>query len=628
MIIYEGCKSDFLSAVDNDSIALEIENNILQKMHRTTAKNEFRSWENSLMYMYKVMNDTDIPNDTGVAIEYNIPQTSKRIDFLISGFDHHDNGNVMVIELKQWDQIELVEGKDALVRTYTGNAMRDVVHPSYQAWSYAQLIRDYNHFVEQEQIQIHPCSYLHNYIRKEKDVLDHPIYKEYLQDAPAFTKGQVDALRSFIKKHIKKGDNKEILYRIDNGKIKPSKSLQSSIQSLLKGNKEFIMIDEQKVVYEEIKKQSIEAKETNNKKVIIVKGGPGTGKSVLAINLLADLTCLDQFVQYASKNSAPRNVYNAMLKGNFKKNSIDNMFKGTGSYIDVMNNTIDTILVDEAHRLNEKSGMFKNLGENQIKEIIHAAKCSVFFIDENQKVTLSDIGNCDDIKYWAKQEHAEVIEMELISQFRCNGSDGYLAWLDNTLEIKETANYDLDGIDYDIQIIDDPSFMRKMIIEKNNENHRSRLLAGYCWDWIKEGKNDTNVYDIQLGDSFKMSWNLGNTSTFAIDDTSINEVGCIHTSQGLEFDYVGVIIGDDMRYEDGHVVTDFTKRAKTDQSLKGIKKIYEEDAKKALEESDKIIKNTYRTLMTRGMKGCYVYCTDKKLAAYLKSCLEYNSTEK
>lgn len=202
-----------------------------------------------------------------------------------------------------------------------------------------------------------------------------------------------------------------------------------------------------------------------------------------------------------------------------------------------------------------------------------------------------------------------------------NGSDGYLAWLDDVLEIRETANFDMKDVDYDIRIIDSPTEVRNLIIETNKAHNHSRMLAGYCWEWIKAGKNDSSVHDIKV-DDFEMRWNLGNTTTFAIDEDSVNEIGCIHTSQGLEFDYAGVIIGDDMRYEDGHVVTDFTKRANTDQSLKGIKKLYKEDPEFALKEADEIIKNTYRTLMTRGMKGCYVYCTDRNLASYLRECLK------
>ena len=460
-----------------------------------------------------------------------------------------------------------------------------------------------------------------------KESINTEQYETYLEDAPAFTRGEVTKLRNFIKKSIRIGDNKELIYKIDSGRIKPSKSLQDSIAKMLKGNREFIMLDEQKVVYEEILNESRQSVKDDKKRVVIVKGGPGTGKSVVAVNLLAELTKEDQFCQYVSKNSAPRNVYRKKLKGSIRKSSVDNMFKGSGIYTETDNNMIDTILVDEAHRLNEKSGMFHNMGENQIKEIIHAAKCSVFFIDESQRVTLQDIGRVDEIRKWAEEEKAQVTEMELVSQFRCNGSDGYLAWLDHTLEIRDTANFDMEDIDYDIRILDSPAKMQELIIERNRTSHnRARILAGYCWNWKKEGVNDPSVHDIKIGD-FEISWNLKNTTTFAIDEDSIHEAGCIHTSQGLEFDYVGVIIGDDMRYENGMIVTDFTKRARTDQSLKGIKKLYKENPELAKKEADEIIKNTYRTLMTRGMKGCYVYCTDQRLAAYLKKCLETRKSE-
>ena len=408
---------------------------------------------------------------------------------------------------------------------------------------------------------------------------------------------------------------------VEHGKIRPSKSLQNAIGSMLKGNKEFIMIDEQKVAYEEIFRLSLQSQKDCKKRTIIVQGGPGTGKTVIAVNLLAELTQRDQLAQYVSKNSAPRQVYLKKLKGQLKRSSVDNMFKGSGTYTEAGNNVAHTLLVDEAHRLNEKSGMFHNMGENQIKEIIHAAFCSVFFIDESQRVTMDDIGSVAEIEKWAKEEGSEVHYLELQSQFRCNGSDGYLAWLDNVLDIKETANYDLEGVDYDIRICDSPDEMRELVIERNRVSNRARILAGYCWEWLKREQNNTDYHDIKIG-SFEMSWNLGNGEPFAVSDTSINEVGCIHTAQGLEFDYVGVIIGDDMRFENGHVITDFGKRAKTDQSLKGIKKLYKESPEEARNRADEIIKNTYRTLMTRGMKGCYIYCTDQGLSEYLKKRLE------
>ena len=621
MLIYNGLKSDFMSDTENDVLETKLYDAIKNKMNRSTGLSELNSWRNSLKEMYITLNDSNIPSDVGVAIEYNIPQTSKRVDFLISGYGKDNKGNVIIVELKQWEKLQAIEGQEAIVETFTGGANRRVVHPSYQAWSYAALIKDYNEYVQDADIELHPCAYLHNYPRVENDPLDAKQYKEVLADAPAFTYGQRDALRNFIKKSIITGDNEDTLVKIEHGKIRPSKQLQDSISGMLKGNKEFIMLDEQKVVYENILSLSSKCQKDGKKRTIIVEGGPGTGKTVVAINLLAELTKRNQFVQYVSKNAAPRTVYGYKLKGTMKKSSVDNLFKGSGCYTEAPMNSVGTILADEAHRLNEKSGMFQNMGENQIKEIIHASWCSVFFIDESQRVTTSDIGSIAEIEKWAERENSEVIKMELVSQFRCNGSDGYLAWIDDVLQIRDTANYDLEGIDYDIRICDSPKEMEHIVIEKNRIRNRARILAGYCWNWPKDTRNDVNYHDIKIGD-YGISWNLDGGDAFAINPDSVHEAGCIHTSQGLEFDYVGVIIGDDMRYENGEIVTDYSKRAKTDQSMKGIKGLAKDDPEKASQLADEIIKNTYRTLMTRGMKGCYVYCTDSELAAYLKERLK------
>lgn len=623
MIVYDGLKSDFLKSVENDTIAFEIEEAILNKMGRHTNEREFNSWYNSMNFMYKIINDSDIPIDAGVAIEYNIPQTSKRIDFMISGYDDKMIPNMVIVELKQWNSLKKVEESDSIVEAVTGGAPRMVVHPSYQAWSYAQLISDYNATVQDKTIGLKPCAYLHNYRRVNNDPLDDEQYGLYINEAPAFVRGEGKALREFIKRFLKYGDKKEVLYLVEHGKIRPSKSLQDSIASMLKGNKEFLMIDEQKVVCDEILKQSTKCQKDAKKRTIICQGGPGTGKSVIAINLLSELTQKGQVVQYVSKNSAPRTVYAAKLKGKVKKSSVDNMFKGSGSYCNIEKNMIHTVLVDEAHRLNAKSGMFKK-GENQIKELIHAAKCSVFFIDESQRVTMEDIGSVDEIKKWAYIENSEVTEMKLESQFRCNGSDGYLAWVDDLLEIRQTANFTLEGLDYDVRVCDTPEEMRMQIVEKNEFTNKARILAGYCWNWPKEGRRNTNFHDIKIGD-FEISWNLDNGLAFAIDPNSVNEAGCIHTTQGLEFDYVGVIIGDDMRFENGHVITDYTKRATTDKSLNGIKKLAKANPDEAYARADEIIKNTYRTLITRGMKGCFIYCTDKALSEYIRKRLPKKS---
>lgn len=616
MIVYQEAKKQFLHDVRLDLIEDKIEQKVRERLHKKTASNEFMSWMNSMQYMYKVMEDKSIPDESMIAIEYRIPNSNKRVDFIVSGEDQMGRESAVVIELKQWQKMEKVESKEAIVKTNLHGRNVETIHPSYQAWSYVSMIEDYNEDVRRYKINLKPCAYLHNYRLKENDDLVDECYEYYIDKAPVFTRGDTDRLSKFISKYIKKG-NPDVLYHIDHGRIVPSKSLQDSLSSMLRGNQEFTLIDDQKVVFE----RALEiVKKEEKKKVYIVHGGPGTGKTVLAINMLVAILNMDQNVMYVTKNSAPREVYRKKLTdGKYRKAYIDNLFKGSGSFTEAISDDFDCLIVDEAHRLNEKSGMFQNLGENQVKEIINAAKTSIFFVDDFQMVTTKDIGSTNEIKKWCRYFDAEVYEDTLLSQFRCNGSDSYLSWIDNVLEINLEATDDFD-FDYDIRICDSPEEVRELILEKNKINNKSRMVAGYCWNWIKEGKNNSDIHDIQIGD-FEMSWNLGSSSTWAIDSESVNEIGCIHTCQGLEFDYVGVIIGEDLRYDDG-IITDFTKRARTDQSLKGLKGLYKKNKEEALKIADRIIKNTYRTLLTRGQKGCYIYCVDKDLQEYLKKRLK------
>lgn len=620
MIVYSEVKKDFMFDVLSGNIQDKIVASLKQKLGHSVNGSQITAFQNSMMFMNNVLNDNQIPDDSRVAIEYKIPQTAKRVDFILTGKSVNEKSSAIIIELKQWSKA-LITDKDGLVNTFVGGSNKDVSHPSYQAWSYAALLEDYNEEVQKAEIDLVPCAYLHNY--PNDGIINHEFYKEYIEKAPLFLKNDTVKLREFIKEYIHYGDDKDIMFQIDHGRIRPSKSLTDSLASLIKGNQEFLMIDDQKVVYETAIDLSQKA-DAKNKQVFIVEGGPGTGKSVVAINLLVEFTKRGLVAQYVTKNAAPRAVYESMLTGTISKTRISNLFSGSGAYTDTEPNLFDVLLVDEAHRLNEKSGLFQNLGENQIKEIIRASKCSIFFIDENQKVTLNDIGEKDEIKRYAKQFNAEVTELELSSQFRCNGSDSYLAWLDNTLQIRETANETLDNTDYEFKIVESPQELRDIIFEKNKINNKARLVAGYCWDWKSKNSRDESVKDIVLADGeFAMRWNLADYgSRWIINPESVTEVGCIHTSQGLELDYIGVIVGPDMIARDSKILTDASKRSKQDASLKGYKRLLQEEPVNGQYKLDIRIKNTYRTLMTRGMKGCYVYFTDKDTEEYFRSRLK------
>lgn len=614
MLVYTATKREFSQDVRRNEIADKILTSFVRETGHSTGAREIQSWQNSMMYMQNIIEDSRIPDDAGIAIEYIIPATSKRIDFIITGLDSDSKSTAVLVELKQWQSAEKTN-LDGVVRTLVGGGIHEVSHPSYQVWSYATLLQDFNTNVQDNDIHLKPCAYLHNY--ELDDTIRNEFYDEYLTLAPVFLRNDTDKLTDFITQYIKYGDKSNVMYQIEHGKVRPSKQLADSLAGMLAGNQEFTLIDDQKIVYETALQLS-ERSSDEVKNVLIVEGGPGTGKSVVAINLLVEITQRGQTVKYVTRNSAPRLVYEALLTGRMTKSRISNMFSGSGSFVDVEESSIDTLVVDESHRLNEKSGMFAR-GLNQVKEIIDAAKCSLFFIDENQKVTFKDIGTKDEIKYWAAQAGAHVTELELASQFRCNGSDGYLAWLDNILGVRQTANLVLDSSDYDFRVFDDPSELHRTIRELNEENNKSRVVAGYVWDWVSQ--NDKSLYDIEIG-SYRARWNLKDDGqAWIIKPNSVSEVGCIHTCQGLELDYVGVIIGDDLVIRDGRVLTDGLRRAKTDKSLAGFKAMLKTDSVRAEEMADQIIKNTYRTLMTRGMKGCYIYCTDPQTQEYFRQAL-------
>ncbi|HVZ15859.1 MAG TPA: DNA/RNA helicase domain-containing protein, partial [Terriglobales bacterium] len=251
-------------------------------------------------------------------------------------------------------------------------------------------------------------------------------------------------------------------------------------------------------------------------------------------------------------------------------------------------------------------------------EIISAAKFSVFFLDEDQRVTLNDIGTVAEIEHWARAANASVTRLTLESQFRCNGSNGYLAWIDHTLQIRSTANPTLEGIDYDFRVCDSPGELRDRIFKANAGRNKSRMVAGYCWDW-KSQKNK-NAEDFTLREfGFSARWNLAaDGSLWIVKPESVSEIGCIHTCQGLELEYVGVIIGPDLVVRNGVVQTEATKRSSQDSSIKGYRTRLKRDPAGAKIDADRIIRNTYRTLLTRGQRGCFVYAMDPETNAFLK----------
>ena len=618
MIVYEDSKRCFVEDIKSNCIADKITAKIRERGINAGHEREYISWQNSLQFMRNIVDDNDIDDEVRIAIEYNIPLTSKRVDFIICGADANNNDNVVVVELKQWQKAEVVaDDMHYCVKTFVGRNNRIVCHPSDQAYSYACFIRNYSQKVLDDGINLIPCAYLHNYDPDFKQTLSNSIYKEWVSEAPFFIRNETEQFSAFVKKYVtRRSSNGDLLYEIDHGRLKPTKALQDSLTSMVKGNKEFMLLDEQAVCYDMCLKTMAKCKEDGKKRTIVIQGGPGTGKSVLAVNLLMEFINKSLNTCYATKNSAPREAFLSLLTHSDAKKQVNirQLFRSPFGLSNVPDNTYDCLIVDEAHRLVKKMYGDWN-GENQVKECISASLLSIFLLDEDQAVTVNDIGSIAEISKWCRELNSTLkmpAEAKLVSQFRCNGSDAYIQFIDDILQrTEESVTVSLYELNFDFRIFDSAIELREALREKNAINNKSRMVAGYCYDWnVKHGRGD---YDIMLPDGFKAKWNLEKDKIWAINPNSFEEVGCIHTAQGLEFDYVGVLIGKDLKYDStsGRIITDKQAISKDDKSS-GIRSCKNESIVR------KLILNTYKTLLTRGQKGCYVYCEDKSLAEYIK----------
>ena len=616
MIIYNSTLGSFKQNVLLNKMSSILLEKLKEKGLGGGSPSEVQSWNNSLHFMKDVLEDSYFSDDCQVAIEYNIPQTSKRVDFMLMGNNGQDD-HVIIVELKQWAKVDKIDDSCNHSVMSDLKSHEPVPHPSYQAFSYKSLILDYCDDTTVSYKTIMPCAYLHNLGEKFRPIIEDALFAEWTSEAPVFLQQDVLKMRNFIKKYIRlKANDGSLLYKIEEGRLKPTKSLQDALDSMLCGNEEFHMIDEQVVAYDKIMRAIKESQKDDKKHVIIITGGPGTGKSVLAINVLARcIIDLKLNASYITKNMAPRKCYASLLaKGNAKKMiNLQKAIQSPWCLPHTINNGLDVGIFDEAHRMQKKP--YRYVGNDMLMDAIKAAKVSIFFVDDDQRITVSDEYDVNTIINYAKQFDAVVHKpYELVSQFRCDGSDGYISFLNNLLELKQTANTTFEFNKLNIKIFDDPNELRNELRELNKINNKSRMIAGYCYDWnVKYHRGD---WDIILPNGFKAKWNLENDDHWAINPNSFEEVGCIHTCQGMEFDYVGVFIGKDLYYENGHVKTNRNAVSKDDKTS-GIRLKSTTD-----EKADKLIRRTYKVLLTRGLKGCFVYCEDDNLREYLKKAFK------
>lgn len=636
MIIYESTIAKFVADCVNPAvIAEEVSRNLKLRLGQDVDHSLFESFYNSLPSMADVLKSPLFNQELNVAIEYTLV-TRSRADFIVYGLDEYGHSNLVVIELKQWSSVEKSRKTD-YVFTNGGDGLRDYWHPSIQAYNYIHLLRLFNEYVHDNNIELNACSFLHNmdegFATILRDQVDFPIVTK----APTFLKEDADLLREFIHRHVQK-PCKTLLYYIDGGRISPSPELAKMLEDALKGNPFFSYDQNQSEAVATIVEKAKDAIEHQKRATIIIRGGPGTGKSIVAINALGQIvnstkhkTNRHYNAVYVTQNMAPRNFYKATLHGgDFKVKDVVNFFKSPVIFYDAPEMEYDCVLVDEAHRVySNKFDRYRpsRSKQNLLEEVIRASVVNVFFIDEDQAVTKDDYATADRIREFAKKYHSPVIEgkeLTLSSQFRCVGGALYIDWVKGLLGYPNHSPFKVAFKDYDVKVFDSPMELKNAIVEKNKVYSPSRLIAGYTHKWQSWSAFSKGIpfeetpYDFEYSGGFKMRWNKGmkmvpNDYSYLDDPDSIDQIGCIHTIQGLDLQYAGVIIGKDMMYQDGKIC--YTKKNNVDIGSAKINQCDDELAAK-------LIRNTYNVLLTRGMRGTYIYCEDEALNSYIKELLK------
>ncbi len=623
MRLYSGTSKQFIQDSTRNQIADKLKDSFFEYFRYNPSPNEINSWRHSLLAISSVFSEAKLL-DHGVLLEYQLPLSSKRLDCMITGKDKNGLDNAVIIELKQWDKCKDSDCENEVL-TWVGGAEREMLHPSAQVGQYKMYLQDsHTAFYEgNPPIDLNACAYLHNYPREEKDVIFFKKFETLLKENPLFTKDDVPILEEYLVTKLEKGQGLDVLEKVEKSKYRPNKQLMSHVANVIKGKSEYVLLDEQLIVFDRVLATAKQGFVDKKQSIVIIKGGPGTGKSVIAINLMAELLAKGYNTHYVTGSRAFTETLRKIIgtRGSTQ-------FKYFNSFAKAERHEVDVMICDEAHRIRETSNSRFTKKENrsnlpQLEELLKAGKVCVFFLDDDQVVRPGEIGSTKYLKETALKLGSQIHEYELEAQFRCSGSDGFVNWINNTLGIKRTANvmWNSSKEEFDFRVFKSPESLEKAVRDKVGQGFTGRVTAGFCWKWSQPNANGTLPDDVIIGD-YKRPWDarpeakklapgIPKASLWAYDPNGIDQIGCVYTAQGFEFDYVGVIFGRDLIYNFDQQAWEGKKENNADSIVKRSKEQFVE-----------LVKNTYRVLLSRGLKGCYVYFMDKDTERFFKSRTE------
>lgn len=604
-----------------DSAVEQMTEQMLYRQMRRPSPAEQRSWARSIPALARDLMDAGL-GDAEVLLEQQLPLTSRRVDAIVAG-QHPKTGrpSYVVIELKQWSKVETFEDDPSLV-LIDGYGRRPVLHPSAQVASYCEYLVDFTPVLSESEAHVSGIAYLPN-------ATDHSVIS--LRDYPTSPTAQmitgdqrgelIDVLRAAIDRKAPGVAAAELLL---NAREAPSRQLLTVAAAEIQEREQFVLLDEQRVAYNLVLHAVEKARSSDSKQVVIVSGGPGTGKSVIAMSLLGELARQGRTVLHATGS---RSFTQTLRKvAGHRSSRTKALFKYFNSFMEAEKNGLDVLLLDEAHRIRETSAnrwtkAAARTGRPQVEELISAARVPVFLLDEHQTVRPGELGSIDDITAYAESLGLPVHLIRLDDQFRCGGSVAYVEWVLRLLGLSPGGPIPWAVDDhFSLRTAESPQELEVAMRAEQDRGYTARITAGYCWPWSDPMPDGTLMDDVVIG-SWSRPWNLKGdravggappSALWATDPAGFGQVGCVYTAQGFEYDWNGVIIGPDLVWRGDRWVAQ--RSGSKDPDFRSVKSV-------PSEEFDRLIRNVYKVLLTRGMVGTVIYSVDEETQAMLRTLI-------
>ena len=639
MDLWHGSVSEFVRQAESGALSGDMTGSFV-KLHKYVPNPaEVRSWEHSLHALAEAVRplagmdlgvalgasaSTSGPaagagglgdgaaTPAAVAVEYHLPLSGRRIDALFMGHDEAGQAGTVVVELKQWSNA-------ALEDEHATNVLVDGVehvHPSEQALDYASWLAEYHSAFTAGDMVAASAAYCHNSTGDAESTLRDPRFNDLLRESPLFSSGQGNGLTDFVAAQVGQGGGVALLDRLFGATFQPSKRVMDSLEAVLEAREEWHLLDEQRLAYNAILAEVRRQRARVGRSAVIVRGAPGTGKTVVAVQLLAAALRL----RWKAAHSTGGKAFTTALRSKFK--GADDLFIWNMNTRKAPTQGLDLLLVDEAHRVRETSDTrwtpkIERGQRSQTEELMNAAKVTVFLLDENQFVRPDEVGSSEVIRAEAKRLKVRTKEFDLVTQFRCGGCLEYVGWVDWLLGF-DGEKPEPWGTNYTLELVDSPEALEAIIPESRIAGETARLVAGFCWKWSDAPKSGELVADVVIGD-WQRPWNEKPTgkqykpadhpyTKWAETEAGEHQVGCIYSAQGFEFGRVGVIWGPDLVWRDDHWVAQ--KSESQDRPVKASKEMLT------------LVRNAYRVLLTRGLSGTRLLILDGETREHVEAALK------